>query len=53
MDKNVANEIVYYVEDAVKFIRERCDLDEETILKVLELEEGYMRSIGLMCELPE
>lgn len=43
-------ELMYYYEDAVKFISERCDVNEEDILKILELELDYMRSIGLVEE---
>lgn len=42
------NTPVYEWEDAINFIVERCDIDKETIEKVLILEEDYMRSIGII-----
>lgn len=39
---------VYDYEDAINFISERCDVDKDTIDKVLMLEEDYMRSIGII-----
>lgn len=42
--------IIYKFEDAVDFIAERCDIDKDLIEKVLELEEGYLRSIGVIEE---
>ena len=42
---------IYYEEDAVNFIRNATNIDEELIRKVLEAEEDYMRSIGLIVEL--
>lgn len=42
------NTPVYEWEDAINFIAERCDIDKETIEKVLILEEDYMRSIGII-----
>lgn len=47
MNKNTP---VYEWEDAINFIAERCDIDKETIEKVLILEEDYMRSIGIIVE---
>lgn len=41
-------EIIYDFNDAVKFIKDTTALDEETIIKVLDAEEGYMRKIGIM-----
>lgn len=35
-------------EDVVRYIRERCFVSEEDIEIVLELEDEYMRSIGLI-----
>ena len=45
------NDIMYYYEDAIEFIRSRSDLSEDVISKVLELELDYMRSIGLVYEI--
>lgn len=42
------NTPVYTWEDAVDFIKERCDIDKGSIEKVLELEEDYMRSVGII-----
>ena len=42
------NTPVYEWEDAINFIAERCDVDKETIEKVLLLEEDYMRTIGII-----
>ena len=42
--------IIFEWEDAVNFIAERCDIDRETIEKVLLLEEDYMRKIGIIDE---
>lgn len=42
------NTPVYEWEDAINFIAERCDIDKETIEKVLILEEDYMRSVGII-----
>lgn len=42
------NTPVYNWEDAVKFVQERCNLSEDVITKVLELEEEYMKSVGIM-----
>ena len=42
---------VYYVEDALEFIRKRCNLSDTVINLVLELEIDYMRSIGLIEEM--
>lgn len=44
------NTPVYEWEDAINFIAERCDIDKETIEKVLLLEEDYMRSIGIIVD---
>ncbi len=41
---------VYEYEDAINFIAERCDIDKDTIEKVLMLEEDYMRSIGIIVD---
>lgn len=41
-------EIIYDFNDAVKYIKETIALDEETIIKVLDAEEGYMRKIGII-----
>jgi hypothetical protein len=40
--------LVYDVNDAINFIAERCDIDKETISTVLELDEDYMRSVGII-----
>lgn len=42
--------LVFDWEDAVNFIAERCEIDKETIEKVLSLEEDYMRSVGIIDE---
>lgn len=47
MNKNTP---VYDWDDAINFIAERCDIDKETIEKILILEEDYMRSIGIIVE---
>lgn len=44
-------DIVYYDEDAIKFIHSRSDLNRDVINKVLELELEYMKSIGLVYEI--
>lgn len=41
-------EIVYDFGEAIHFIGERCDLDKSVIETVLDLEEEYMRSIGVI-----
>lgn len=41
---------VYNWEDAVKFIHERCNLSEDMIIEVLQLEEEYMKTIGVITE---
>lgn len=41
---------IYEWEDAINYIAERCDINKETIEKILELEEDYMRSIGVIVE---
>ena len=38
------------LEDAINYIAERCDVDKETIEKVLLLEEDYMRTIGIIVD---
>ena len=40
--------LVYDIYVAINFISERCDIDKETILTVLELDEEYMRSVGII-----
>ena len=44
------NTPVYEWEDAINYIAERCDVDKETIEKVLLLEEDYMRTIGIIVD---
>ena len=44
------NTTVYEWEDAINYIAERCDVDKETIEKVLLLEEDYMRTIGIIVD---
>ena len=44
---------VYYVEEAVGFIINKTGIDEQLIRDVLDAEEDYMRSIGLIIELEE
>lgn len=41
---------IYVFEDAVNFIAERCNIDRETIEKILMLEDDYMRSVGIIIE---
>lgn len=43
-------ELVYDYDEAVKFIEEKSGLDVDVIEKVLDLEEEYMRSIGIIDE---
>lgn len=45
MDNNIP---VYDYKDAISFIVERCDINKDTIEKVLMLEEDYMHSIGII-----
>lgn len=42
------NAPVFDWEDAVNFITERCEVDRDTVEKVLELEEEYMRNVGII-----
>lgn len=42
------NTPVYNWEDAVNFITEKCEVKKDVIEKVLELEEDYMRSVGII-----
>ena len=44
------NTPVYEWEDAINFIAGRCDINKETIEKVLSLEEDYMRTIGIIVD---
>lgn len=44
------NTPVYNWEDAIKFIHERCNLSKDAITEVLELEEEYMKSVGIIVE---
>ena len=43
----------YYVEDAIKFIHDKTGIDEQLIEDILEAEDDYMRSIGLIVEIEE
>lgn len=45
MDDNMP---VYDWDDAVEFILSRSDFDKGMVEKVLNLEEDYMRSIGII-----
>ena len=45
-----SNTPVYEWEDAINYIAERCDVDKETIEKILLLEEDYMRTIGVIVD---
>lgn len=47
MDNNTP---VYDYEDTINFIAERCNINKDTIEKVLMLEEDYMRSIGIISD---
>ena len=40
--------LVYDVYDAINFIAERCDIDKDIIATVLDLDEEYMRSVGII-----
>lgn len=42
------NAPVFDWEDAVNFIAERCEVDRNTVEKVLELEEEYMCNVGII-----
>lgn len=44
------NTPVFDWEDAVNFITDRCEVDKNIVEKVLELEEEYMRNIGIIAE---
>ena len=44
------NTPVYNWKDAINFIHERCNLSEDVISEVLELEEEYMKSVGIILE---
>jgi len=48
MDNVEDKEIVYDFGEAINFIAERCNVDKSAIETVLDLEEGYMRSIGII-----
>lgn len=39
---------VFDWEDAVNFIAERCNVEKDIIENILELEEEYMRSVGII-----
>lgn len=47
MDNNMP---VYDFEDVINFISERCDISQDTIEKILTLEEDYMRSVGIISD---
>lgn len=42
-------EIIYDYSEAIMFIKAATALDEETIIKVLDAEEGYMRKLGIIA----
>lgn len=42
------NAPVFDWEEAVNFITEKCEVDKDIVEKVLELEEEYMRSVGII-----
>lgn len=42
------NAPVFNWDDAVNFIIEKCEVDKDIVEKVLELEEEYMRSVGII-----
>jgi len=44
------NTPVYGYKDAINFVAERCDIDKDTIEKVLMLEEDCMRSVGIIID---
>lgn len=48
-----SEEIVYDWNDAVEFIHDRCNLSRDIIDEVLELEEQYMESIGIVVKKEE
>lgn len=44
------NTPVYNWNDVINFIAEKCDVEKDIIEKILELEEDYMRSVGIITE---
>ncbi len=53
MEEFDPNAPVYEWEDAIDYIAQRCTLDRDTIEQILLLEEGYMRSIGIIEDVDE
>ena len=47
------NDLYYDTNEAVKFIKKETGLDEDTILKILDSEMNYMRSVGIIEEVEE
>lgn len=47
---NENNTPVYEWSNAIEYIANRCNLSRDIIEHVLELEEDYMRSIGIITE---
>lgn len=44
------NTPVFNWDDAVNFITEKCEVGKDIVEKVLELEEAYMRKVGIIAE---
>lgn len=44
---------VYNWDDAVEYILSRSDFEKDFVEKVLELEEEYMRNVGIISEADE
>lgn len=42
------NTPVFNWDDAVNFITEKCEVGKDIVEKVLELEEEYMQSVGII-----
>lgn len=42
------NTPVFNWDDAVNFITEKCEVGKNIVEKVLELEEEYMQSVGII-----
>lgn len=44
------NDLYYDTKEAVKFIKSETGLNEDVILKVLDSELNYMKSVGIIEE---
>lgn len=51
--ENTSEEIVYDWNNAIEFIHDRCNLSRDMIDEVLELEQEYMKSIGIVVKKEE